>query len=142
MSEQLSDNSGSKTENIPVPNNPVSNNCTTAIFLSCNLILCVVIALNAIYETPLFILGINFIYEYQKYQPYSLLHIVQNLFSFMCNPIGVGTVLVVYYILVNRKLLLIVHLSYFLLANYLLSLLKQSFQQSRPIWVNSEIEKW
>lgn len=60
----------------------------------------------------------------------------------MCNPIGIGAVMVVYYIVVNRKLLLIVHLSYFLLANYVLSLLKQSFQQSRPIWVNDQIEKW
>lgn len=105
-------------------------------FLAGNLILCFVIAINAMFETPLFILGINFIYEYQKLQPYGILHIIQNLFSFMCNPYGIGAVMVVYYILVNRKLLLIVHLSYFLLANYVLSLLKQSFQQSRPIWVN------
>jgi undecaprenyl-diphosphatase len=43
---------------------------------------------------------------------------------------------------VNRKLLLIVHLSYFLFATYIIALLKQSFQQSRPIWYDSRISNW
>lgn len=92
--------------------------------------------LNAYYETPLFILGINFIYEYQQREPWEFLHIVQNLFSLLCNPLGVTVVLILYYILSTRKLQLLVHLSYFFMANYVISLLKQSFQQSRPIWVN------
>lgn len=44
--------------------------------------------------------------------------------------------------LVNRKLLLIVHLSYFIFATYIIALLKQAFQQSRPIWYDSRIENW
>ena len=114
----------------------ISNKFTTITFLACTLLLCLIIALNAIYETPLFILGINFIYDYKQSQPYGFLHFVQNAISLMCNPIGIGAVLVVYYIAINRKLLLIVHLSYFFLATYMMALLKQSFQQSRPIWVN------
>lgn len=105
----------------------------------CTLLLCLVITLNAVYETPLFILGLNFIYDYQKNQPYTFLHFLQNLISLVCNPIGISAVLIVYYIGNNRKLLLLVHLSYFFLATYLMALLKQSFQQSRPIWVNPQI---
>lgn len=101
-----------------------------------NIILCLTIALNAYFETPLFILGINFIFDYQQTAPWEYLHVLQNLFSMLCNPIGIGIVLVLYYVLSTRKLLLLVHLSYFFMANYVVSLLKQSFQQSRPIWVN------
>lgn len=120
-------------------NNPVSNTCGYIVFFSCTLLLCFIIAINAVYETPLFILGINFIYGYQTSQPYNFLHFIQNVFSLLCNPIGVGTILVVYYIMVKRKLLLLVHLSYFFICLYVMALLKQSFQQSRPIWVNSKI---
>lgn len=114
----------------------ISTRFTKVTLLVCTLLLCLIIVLNAVYETPLFILGINFIYGYQQSQPYGFLHFVQNVISLMCNPIGIGAVLVVYYIAINRKLLLIVHLSYFFLATYMMALLKQSFQQSRPIWVN------
>lgn len=44
--------------------------------------------------------------------------------------------------LVNRKLLLIVHLSYFLFCIYIIALLKQAFQQSRPIWYDRHIQLW
>ena len=35
-----------------------------------------------------------------------------------------------------------VHLSYFLLATYVIAILKQTFQQSRPIWYDSRIQNW
>ena len=35
-----------------------------------------------------------------------------------------------------------VHLSYFLFVTYIIALLKQAFQQSRPIWYDSRIENW
>ena len=120
----------------------VSNACALVILLSCTLLICLIIILNVFIDTPLFIEGLNFIYKYQHAQPYSWIHIIQNFFSLLCNPMGVGAVLVIYYIVVNRKLLLIVHLSYFLFATYIIALLKQAFQQSRPIWYDSRISNW
>lgn len=120
----------------------ISNGCALAILLLGTFLICAIIILNVLIDTPLFIMGINFIYDYQHKQPYNAFHVIQNLFSLLCSPIGVGTVLVVYYIIVNRKLLLIVHLSYFLFATYIIALLKQSFQQSRPIWYDSRVSNW
>lgn len=120
----------------------VSNACALAILIICTLLICAIIILNVFIDSPLFIKGINFIYDYQTHQPYSALHVIQNLFSLLCNPIGIGVILIIYYIVVNRKLLLIVHLSYFLFATYIIALLKQSFQQSRPIWYDSRISNW
>ena len=67
---------------------------------------------------------------------------IQNAFSFLCNPRGIGIVVLFYYILVNRKLLLIVHISYFLTGVYFIAVLKQVFQQSRPIWYDDRIQNW
>lgn len=120
----------------------VSNACALAILIICTLLICAIIILNVFIDSPLFIKGINFIYDYQTHQPYSWIHVIQNLFSLLCNPIGIGVILIIYYIVVNRKLLLIVHLSYFLFATYIIALLKQSFQQSRPIWYDSRISNW
>ena len=120
----------------------VSNGCALAILIICTLLICAIIILNVFIDSPLFIKGINFIYDYQNHQPYSWIHVIQNIFSLLCNPIGIGVILIIYYIVVNRKLLLIVHLSYFLFATYIIALLKQSFQQSRPIWYDSRISNW
>ena len=67
---------------------------------------------------------------------------IQNVFSLFCNPIGVGAFILIYYLIVKRKLLLIVFLSYFLFLTYMIALLKQAFQQSRPIWHDSNIKNW
>lgn len=93
-------------------------------------------------DVPLFIQGINFIYNYQNQQPSQALHVIQNLVSLLCNPIPIGVILLLYYIIVNRKLLLIVHISYFLFATYVIAILKQAFQQSRPVWYDSRISNW
>lgn len=98
--------------------------------------------LNVFIDTPLFLEGINFIYNYQNAQPYGIIQKIQNFFSLLCNPMGVGAVLVIYYIIVNRKLMLIVHLSFFLFTTYIIALLKQAFQQSRPIWYDDRIKNW
>lgn len=120
----------------------VSNACALAILISGTLLICLIVILNVLIDTPLFILGINFIYNYQHSMPYSWLHKLQNFFSLWCSPIGIGVVLIIYYIVVNRKLLLIVHISYFIFATYVIALLKQAFQQSRPIWYDSRISNW
>ena len=101
--------------------------------------MCLIVVLNVFIDVPLFIRGINFINSYQIQQPQPALHVIQNLISLLCNPIGVAAILLTYYLLVNRKLLLLVHLSYFLFATYIVALLKQTFQQSRPIWYDSRI---
>jgi hypothetical protein len=101
-----------------------------------------IIILNVVIDKPLFIQGINFIYSYQTAQYWPAIRVIQNLFSLLCHPIGVGVALGIYYIVVNRKLLLIVHLSYFLFATYIIAILKQAFQQSRPIWYDSRISNW
>lgn len=122
---------------------PTISNCfALTILIIGTLLLCLIIILNVIIDTPLFIEGINFIYAYQHIQNYGWIHVIQNIFSLFCQPFFVGIVLIVYYIIVNRKLLLIVHLSYFLFATYIIALLKQSFQQSRPIWYESKINNW
>lgn len=90
----------------------------------------------------MFIQGLNFIYAYQSLQPAPAIHIIQNLISLLCNPIGVGVTMGLYYIITNRKLLVIVHLSYFLFSTYIIAILKQAFQQSRPIWYDSRIQNW
>lgn len=120
----------------------VSNGCALAILIIGTLLVCLIIILNVFIDTPLFIEGINFIYKYQNAQPYGYIQKIQNFFSLLCNPIGVGAVLVIYYIVVNRKLLLIVHLSFFLFTTYIIALLKQAFQQSRPIWYDDRIKNW
>ena len=120
----------------------VSNACALAILISGTLLICLIIVLNVLIDTPLFIKGINFIYDYQHSMPYSWIHVVQNFFSLLCNPLGVGAVLIIYYIVVNRKLLLMVHISYFIFATYIIALLKQAFQQSRPIWYDARISNW
>lgn len=120
----------------------ISDACGVAVLIGVSLLICLVITLNIIIDEPLFIRGINFIYDYQQAQPYGFVQFVMNVFSLFCNPRGVGAVLLLYYIVVNRKLLLIVHLSYFLFATYIIALLKQAFQQSRPIWYDARIENW
>lgn len=120
----------------------ISNGCALAILIVCTLLICLIIVLNVLFDSALFIKGINFIYDYQKAQNYSVIHVIQNLFSLLCNPIGIGVILFIYYIIVNRKLLLIVHLSYFLFATFIIALLKLAFQQSRPIWYDSRIYNW
>lgn len=120
----------------------ISKNMQLAVLILGTIISCFIIFMNVIFDEDLFLEGINFIYSYQTAQPYGFLHVIQNLFSLLCNPIGIGAIVLVYYMLVNRKLMLIVHLSYFLFSVYIIALLKQAFQQSRPIWYDSRIQNW
>lgn len=129
-----------KFEELDLPTIP--NSLSLAILIIGTLLLFLIIILNIVIDTPLFIQGINFIYNYQHSQPYGWIQVIENLFSLLCEPVAIGVILVIYYIIVNRKLLLIVHLSYFLFTTYIIALLKQSFQQSRPIWYDSRISNW
>lgn len=121
-----------KADNIPTV-------CATIVLILCTLLIALIIILNTTISTPLFIHGLNFIHSYQTSQPAMAIRVIQNLFSLLCNPIGIGVVAAIYYIVINRKLLLIVHLSYFLFATYIIAILKQALQQSRPVWYDRRI---
>ncbi len=117
----------------------IPTSCAMIVLVFGTLAACLIIVLNVVFELPLFIQGINFIYAYQSLQPWVAIRVIQNIFSLFCNPIGVGVALGLYYIIVNRKLLILVHVSYFLFATYIIAILKQAIQQSRPIWYDSRI---
>lgn len=117
----------------------ISNFCALAVLLLGTLLICLIIILNVYIDTPLFILGVNFIYNMQHTVPHGWIVVIQNLLSLLCEIPVIGAILVIYYIVVKRKLLLLVHLSYFLFSIYIIALLKQAFQQSRPYWYDSRI---
>ena len=120
----------------------IPTSCALAVLIFGTLAACLIIVLNVVLELPLFIQGINFIYAYQNAQPAVAIRVIQNIISLFCNPIGVGIAFGLYYIIVNRKLLAIVHVCYFLFSTYIIAILKQAIQQSRPIWYDSRIENW
>ena len=120
--------------------NSGSKSCLTlAVIITCISILCISITLNVFYSKPLYIRGINFIHDYQQAQPYGIIIVIQNLFSFLCNKRGYGLLFLFSYFLVKRKLLMLVHISYFLVGLYFMAGLKQTFQQQRPITVDDRI---
>jgi undecaprenyl-diphosphatase len=127
-------------QNMKVPT--ISNNFALGVLLAGTFLICFIMILNVFLDMPLFIMGLNFIYKYQQSVPYSYYHTIQNALSTFAHPALIGAVLVIYYIVVNRKLLLIVHVSYFIFATYIIAILKQAFQQSRPIWYDSKINNW
>lgn len=117
----------------------ISNCCALSVLLLGTFLICAIIILNVFIDTPLFILGVNFIYDMQHHIPHGWVVVIQNIISLLCEVFVIGGILVIYYIVVKRKLLLLVHLSYFLFAIYIIALLKQAFQQSRPIWYDERI---
>lgn len=82
------------------------------------------------------------IYSAQTHLNFYILHIINNLFSMLCDPSFVSTVLLLEICLVKHKLKAIIHISYFLLCVYVIAFFKQAYQQSRPIWSSTLIHKW
>ena len=72
----------------------------------------------------------------------TLFIIVNNLFSMMCHPSTVSLVILFELAVVKHKLKAFIHISFFLLSIYFIALLKQAYQQSRPIWSSGEIHKF
>lgn len=98
--------------------------------------------LNVIMAYPLFLDGLNWIYNYQQSQPQPAIRVIQNLISMFCLAIGVGATIGVYYMLTKRKLMFIVHLTIFLFGIYHLGVINMAIQETRPFWLDRRISMW
>lgn len=104
--------------------------------------LCITIVLNVTIQTPLFLQGLNFIYNYQTAYPQMWIQNFYNVVAYTCSQIGVIVVILLRYLISKRKLNLLVHLIYFIFSTFVIAILVQSFQQSRPIWYDLRIKKF
>ncbi len=101
----------------------ISKLCTILVLISSALLLFLVITLNVVFDMSLFVLGINFIYKIQNAMPSNIIHTISNLISYLCKTITMGILIVISYILINRKLMLLVYLSFYFIANYIYHIL-------------------
>lgn len=104
--------------------------------------LIVTFVLNAIYIEPLFLMGANFIFQMQTGFDSPVFAVFMNLFSLICNTPIIAVIFLLEMGLAKHKLKAIIHLSFFLIGFHIIAILKQAYQQTRPIWENSEIKKW
>jgi hypothetical protein len=65
-----------------------------------------------------------------------------NIFSLICNTPIIALIFLLEMGLAKHKLKAIIHLSFFLIGFHIIAILKQAYQQSRPIWVSDQISKW
>ena len=65
-----------------------------------------------------------------------------NIFSIICNTPVISAIFLLEMGLAKHKLKAIIHLSFFLIGFHIIAILKQAYQQSRPIWVSDQISKW
>lgn len=98
--------------------------------------------LNITIQTPLFLQGLNFIYSYQTATPQLWVRNFYNVISYFSFPNGVAAVIFLYFVIAKRKLMLTIHLLYYFFCTYVIALLVQSYQQSRPIWYDIRIKNW
>lgn len=112
----------------------ITETCSLAVLIGGSLTIAVILCLNIYLDQALFIEGVNFIYSYQTALPQMAFSVINNIISKLIDPLLIPVIFLIYYSLINRKLQLIVHMSYFLFGIYLITLLKQAFQQSRPAW--------
>lgn len=101
----------------------ISKLCTLVVLISSALLLFLVITLNVVFDMSLFVLGINFIYELQNAMPSNFAQTISNLISYLCKTITMGILIVISYILINRKLMLLVYLCFYFMANYIYHIL-------------------
>jgi len=85
---------------------------------------------NVWMRNDLFIMGVNFIYDYQTHGSSPVVNVIQNLISLLCNPIGVGILLIPYYLITKRKLQAIVFVSYVIITTFIIAVMKQLFQDT------------
>lgn len=74
--------------------------------------------------------------------PSKALEVVMNIFSIICNTPVISVIFLLEMGLAKHKLKAIIHLSFFLIGFHIIAILKQGYQQSRPIWVSDQISKW
>ena len=102
----------------------------------------VILVLNAVFLDSLFELGVNIIHVIQLGAASKAFEVIMNIFSIICNTPVISVIFLLEMGLVKHKLKAIIHLSFFLIGFHIIAILKQAYQQSRPIWVSSEISKW
>lgn len=86
-------------------------------------------------------MGLNFIYKYQQNQPHNWIKVIQNILSILASQV-IGIIIVIYIVLVKRKLVVLIHIGYFSLFTYLIGILNLALQSPRPYWYDSRIENW
>ena len=104
---------------------------TTLAFLS------IIFALNAVFMEPLFRVGVNFIHIMQAGFESKVFAVFMNIFSIICNTPVIAVIFLLEMGIAKHKLKAIIHLSFFLIGFHIIAILKQAYQQSRPIWVSS-----
>ena len=121
---------------------PISNNCSLCVLLICMVALFTIAIMNTIMYEGLLIRGINWVYTLQTAQPQKSFQVFYNLFAQYNSTVGAAINITFYLILVERKLKVLIHVSYFLLCTYLMALIKVCTQETRPIWYDSRIYQW
>ena len=99
--------------------------------------LIITFTLNAVFLDPLFMMGVNFIQIMQKGFDSPVFAVFMNIFSLICNTPIISLIFLLEMGLAKHKLKAIIHLSFFLIGFHMIAILKQAYQQSRPIWVSS-----
>ena len=106
----------------------------------CLACLVLMLVLNVTIEMPFFIDGVNFIYNIQQALPSPVFKVIFNVISIVCFPYFVAAFLVIYYIVSKRKLMVQIHLVYYFYATFIIALIVQSFQHTRPTWYDLRIK--
>lgn len=96
------------------------------------------LAMNAEFRYDLFINGVNTIANIQSANS-GFLQVVMNLFSLLGNPVVIIPLIALEYAFSKRRLRALVHICYFIFITFFMALLKQLFQEPRPVWFNPSI---
>jgi hypothetical protein len=65
-----------------------------------------------------------------------------NIFSLICNTPIVAAILVLEIVIVKHKFKAMIHVGFFVIGFYFIAIFKQAYQQSRPIWTSSLINRY
>lgn len=101
--------------------------------------LIITLILNAVFLNPLFELGVNVIYYMQDGFRSVVFQQIMNIFSIICNTPVIAVIFLLQVGFAKHKMKALIHLCFFLLGFHIIAILKQAYQQSRPIWVSSFI---
>lgn len=96
-------------------------------------------AANLIIEKPLYEMGLNILYKYQQIPAKDSFKVFNNSISTMISSFLFVTYILIYLLLSKRKLLILTHISFIIICEYITSILKQTIQQPRPFWYNDKI---
>lgn len=78
----------------------------------------------------------------QSIMDFTIIKIVNNIFSMFGNPIIVSLLIIFEVCVVKHKFKALIHVSFYLISLYIIAFLKLAYQQSRPIWSWDQIHKW